>query len=110
MITVSLIKVYRIKKNYKVGEKVMAHIENITNNNFRLLAYLYDSADRNNCVRITQNEVCEAMGLTRNTIVGILNNLKDFGYITQDEKHISKYRITDIGVKIVEKVRKVDED
>ena len=100
----------KINKNDKVGENIMAHIENITNNNYRLLAYLYDSADRNNCVRITQNEVCEAMGLTRNTIVGILNNLKDFGYITQDEKHISKYRITDIGVKIVEKVRKVDED
>lgn len=86
----------------------MNHIENLTNNNFRLLAYLYDSADKSNCVRITQNEVCEAMDLTRNTIVGILNNLKDFGYITQDVKHISKYRITDMGVKLVETFRSVE--
>ena len=51
----------------------MKHIENLTNNNnFRVLAYLYDKADRTNCVRITQGEVAKDFDLTRNTMNLIL--------------------------------------
>ena len=85
----------------------MAHIENLTNNNFKVLAYLYDKADKTNCVRITQGEIAKDLDLTRSTIGLIIKSLRTFGYLVTDEEILTKHYLTDSGVKVVEIFRSV---
>ena len=87
----------------------MKHSENLTNNNYKVLSYLYDKADRTNCVRITQGEVAKDLDFTRTTIVQIFKSLRTFGYIVTDEEISTKHYLTDIGVKVVETYRSVED-
>ena len=80
-------------------------IVEFTNDNFRVLAYLYDNMDSARLVKITQQEVSAALGISRVTINKIFKQLKDGGYITQDTSKIGRYHITDAGVCIVEPFR-----
>ena len=87
----------------------MSHIQNLTNNNYQVLEYLYDKADKQNCVRITQSEVAKDFNLTRNTMNSIFKNLREFGYLVTDTEFSTKHYLTDIGVKIVETFKKIEE-
>ena len=87
----------------------MKHSENLTNNNYKVLSYLYDKADRTNCVRITQGEVAKDLDLTRSTINLIFKNLRDLGYLKTDEDIATKHYLTDSAIKVVEGFRKVEE-
>lgn len=86
----------------------MSHIENLTNNNFKVLAYLYDRMDKQNCVRITQGEVAKDFDLTRSTINLIFKSLRELGYLTTDEEISTKHHLTKSAIKVVEIIRKVD--
>ena len=84
----------------------MADIKILTNNTYRVLSYLFDKKDRNNLVIITQNEVSKDLNLNKTTVNTIMRNLKENGYITQDENHVGRYSLTDAGVKTVSLFRK----
>ena len=84
----------------------MKHIEALTNNNFLVLSYLYDRKDKENLVRITQGDISEDLGLSKGTVITIFKNLKEYGYLGKDEKHIGRYLLTNDAVKVVELFRK----
>ena len=84
----------------------MKHIEALTNNNFLVLAYLYDRKDKENLVRITQGDISEDLGLSKGTVITIFKSLKEYGYLGKDEKHIGRYLLTNDAVKVVELFRK----
>ena len=84
----------------------MADIKILTNNTYRVLSYLFDKKDRNNLVVITQNEVSKDLDLNKTTVNTIMRNLRENGYITQDENHVGRYSLTDAGVKTVSLFRK----
>ncbi len=81
-------------------------IVEFTNDNFRVLAYLYDNMDVSRLVKITQQEVSDALGISRVTINKIFKQLKDGNYITQDTTKVGRYYITDVSVCVVESFRK----
>ena len=80
-------------------------IVEFTNDNFRVLAYLYDNMDNSRLVKITQQEVSEALGVSRVTINKIFKQLKGGGYITQDSTKVGRYYLTESGINIVETLR-----
>ena len=84
----------------------MADIKILTNNTYRVLSYLFDKKDRNNLVVVTQNEVSKDLDLNKTTVNTIMRNLRENGYITQDENHVGRYSLTDAGVKTVSLFRK----
>ena len=87
----------------------MSHIQNLTNNNYQVLEYLYDKADKQNCVRITQSEVAKDFNLTRNTMNSIFKNLREFGYLVTDEEIATKHYLTNSAIKIVKIIKKIEE-
>ena len=81
-------------------------IVEFTNDNCRVLAYLYDNMDAARLVKITQQEVSDALGISRITINKIFKQLKENGYITQDTTKVGRYYITNASVCVVESFRK----
>lgn len=84
-------------------------IVEFTNDNFRVLAYLYDNMDASRLVKITQQEVSDALGISRVTINKIFKQLKGGGYITQDPTKVGRYYLNDTGVHIVKSFRNREE-
>ena len=80
-------------------------IVEFTNDNFRVLAYLYDNMDPSRLVKITQQEVSDALGISRVTINKIFKQLKDGDYITQDSTKVGRYYLTESSVRLVESFR-----
>lgn len=80
-------------------------IKDFLNNNFIVLAYLYDQKTANNIVKTTQDEVAEYMGLSRVTVNKVFGVFIEHGYINKDTKHIGRYVLTDLGCKVVESIR-----
>lgn len=80
-------------------------IVEFTNDNFRVLAYLYDNMDPSWLVKITQQEVSDALGISRVTINKIFRQLKDGDYITQDSTKVGRYYLTESSVRLVESFR-----
>ena len=77
-------------------------IKDFTNNNFVILAHLYDAKDNNGVVKTTQDEVA---GLSRVTINKIFVLLVQHGYIAKDARHVGRYVITSMGCKVVDVFR-----
>ena len=84
----------------------MRNIESLTNNNFKLLSYLYDRKDKDNLVRITQTEISKELELNRGTVNLIFKSLKENGYLVHDETRVGRYYLTENAVKTVELFRK----
>ena len=80
----------------------MVKLESLTNNNFKLLLYLYDKKDENNLIRITQTEISEDLCLNRGTVNDIFKSLKENGFLVHDKTRIGRYYITDEAVKVIE--------
>ena len=80
-------------------------IVEFTNDNFRVLAYLYDNMDTSRLVKITQQEVSDALGISRVTINKIFKQLKDGGYLTQDSTKVGRYYLAESSVRLVESFR-----
>lgn len=80
-------------------------IVEFTNDNFRVLAYLYDNMDSSRLVKITQQEVSDALGISRVTINKIFKQLKNGDYMTQDTAKVGRYYLTESGANIVEVLR-----
>lgn len=80
----------------------------LVNNNFKVLAYLYDHKDKENLVKITQAEIGDDLELNRGTINYVFKSLKDNGYLIHDDTRIGRYYLTDDAVRIVEMFRKTE--
>lgn len=79
------------------------------NSTYKVLDFLYDKKDCNNLVRITQNEIALAMGLSRVTINTSFKELKEKKYIVHDESRIGCYYLTDKAIKLVKTLKEIGE-
>lgn len=86
----------------------MTHVEYFTNDNFRVLAYLYDVRNEQNKANITQQEVADILGVSRVTINKIIGELKVLGYIKQDGNHVGRYIVTENAIKVTRAFRAAD--
>lgn len=77
-------------------------IKDFTNNNFVILAHLFDERNNDNVIKTTQDEVAETLNMSRVTVNRSFALLINNGYIYKDTKHIGRYVLTDLGCKIVE--------
>ena len=92
----------------KRSERDMSNVKTFTNDNFRVLAYLYDIKGNDNRARITQQEIADEMSLSRATVNRIIKQLKDEDYIVQDSVHIGRYLLTDKAISAIELFRATD--
>ena len=86
----------------------MSNIELFTNDTFRVLAYLHDIRDQNNCARTTQQEVADELELSRVTVHNIFKQLKEYWYVAQDLEHVGRYFLTDKAIYVVETFRMIE--
>ena len=86
----------------------MSNVETFTNDNFKILAHLYDIRGNDNYARITQQEIADEMELSRATINRIVKQLKDENYIVQDSVHIGRYLLTEKAISAIETFRNSD--
>ena len=84
----------------------MSSIDTFTNDNFRVLSYLYDNKNKDNLVKITQTELSKELVLSRGTINAIFKQLKEQDYLIHDDSRVGRYYITDKAVNVVEMFRK----
>ena len=84
----------------------MADISVLTTNTYRVLRYMFDKKDRNNVVNITQNEIAKDLDLNKSSVNMMMKTLKEKGFVIQDEEHLGRYNLTDIGVKTVSLFKK----
>lgn len=77
----------------------MNEIEKFVNTRYRVLRYLIENKDRNNIVHCTQEEMGASLSLSRGTINRVLNELKDDGYI-EDNNHYWEYKLTNKALDI----------
>ena len=80
------------------------------NDNFQTLSYLYDIRGEDNRARITQQEVADALGVSRSTLNKIMNELKKEGYIKQDGNYMGRYIVTDAAISVIETFRSIDKN
>ena len=86
----------------------MADLSVLVNDNFRVLAWLYDNKNENNLVKVTQQELSESIGLSRPTVNMIFSKLKESGYLVHDNTRVGRYSLTEEAVKVIEFFRKND--
>ena len=86
----------------------MSQIQYFTNDNFKTLAYLYDMRNANNKVHITQQEIGDALEISRVTINKIIGELKKTGYIEPEGNHVGRYILTDKAISVIETFRSVE--
>lgn len=77
----------------------MNEIEKFVNTRYRVLRYLIENKDRLNIVRCTQEEMGTSLSLSRGTINRVLNELKDDGYI-EDNNHYWEYKLTNKALDV----------
>ena len=80
-------------------------IKDFTNNNFVILAHLYDEKNNENIIKTTQDEVADTLQLSRVTINKAFSLFIQNGYLQRDFKHVGRYYLTDLGCKVVEIIR-----
>lgn len=86
----------------------MSQLQYFTNDNFRILAYLYDMQGANHKANITQQEIADELKISRVTINKIIGELKNSGYIEQDGNHVGRYILTKKALSIVETFRIIE--
>ena len=86
----------------------MSQIQYFTNDNFRTLAYLYDVKNADNKAHITQQEIGDALEISRVTINKIIGELKNAGYIEPEGNHVGRYILTDKAISVIETFRSVE--
>lgn len=87
----------------------MSVISDFTNENFRVLSYMVSIRKNDNGVYVTQQEIADAIHLSRVSINKIFSDLKSGGYITQDQKHRGRYYLPEKSIEIVNAIMKANE-
>lgn len=78
----------------------------LTNDNFEVLAALYDKRDSKGISKTTQQEIAEELHKSRPTVVQIFKKLKEAGYLEKIEKRECCYQLTPEAIKVIEFFRK----
>lgn len=86
----------------------MSNTTYFTNSKFQVLSCLYDARGIDNVSRITQQEIANKLNLSRVTINGIFQTLRDDGYLTKYEYGVSNHALTEKAVLAVEMFRMAD--
>ena len=86
----------------------MSKIQYFTNDNFRTLAYLYDIRNPQNKAHITQQEIADALEVSRVKKNKIIGELKKAEYITQDGNYNGRYILTDKAISMIETFRSIE--
>ena len=86
----------------------MPEIDNLINDKFKVLIYLYDYKGPDNYSRITQQEISEKLKINRVTVNKIFKELNESGFIESDSKYLSKYLLTDKAIEIIETLKKIN--
>lgn len=86
----------------------MSKLQYFTNDNFRTLSYLYDIRTNNNKAHVTQQEIADALGVSRIKVNKIIGELKNTEYIEQDGNHLGRYVLTDKAISVIETFRTIE--
>ena len=86
----------------------MPKIEQLTTDNFRILAYLCEIKGKEDKVSITQQEIADKFSLSRATVNKIIGELKSEGYIEQDGAHLGRYIIRQEATQLVRTLLQFD--
>ena len=86
----------------------MPKIEQLTTDNFRILAYLCEIKGKDDKVSITQQEIADKFSLSRATVNKIISELKGDGYIEPDGVHLGRYVIRQEAIKLVRALLQFD--
>ena len=80
---------------------LLPKIEQLTTDNFRILAYLCEIKGKDDKVSITQQEIADKFSLSRATVNKIIGELKSEGYLEQDGSHIGRYVLTKDALLVI---------
>ncbi len=87
---------------------IKTDIEKLVNDSYKVLALLYDNQitirGETYCP-LSQQEICESIGITRSTLNLLIKRLKEYGFITYTG--VKKYCLSDRAIQIVEKIEKI---
>ena len=83
----------------------MSRIDYFTNENFKLLDYLYDSLNNENIVSITQQEIADKFGVSRPKVNRMIADLTENGYLKRIESKMARYVMSQEAIDFVKGVR-----
>lgn len=86
----------------------MSRIDYFTNENFKLLDYLYDSLNNENIVSITQQEIADKFNISRPKVNRMIADLTENGYLKRIESKMARYVMSQEAIDFVKGVRAVN--
>jgi biotin operon repressor len=86
----------------------MEQLNQFLTDNYHTLSYLYDNSSQDNKISITQQEIADAIGLSRTTVNRIMQELKRNGYLVSDDGHPGRYLITQQAVLLLKNIKAVN--
>lgn len=86
----------------------MEQLNQFLTDNYHTLSYLYDNSSQDNKISITQQEIADAMGISRTTVNRIMQELKKDGYLVSENGHMGRYLITPQAILFLKNVKTVN--
>lgn len=88
----------------------MPDLEFFVNDNYTMLAYLYNIRNPNtNTANVTQDELAEKLYISRATVNKLIKNLRDAGYVLFDANHVGRYILADKSIVVVETFKQLEQ-
>ena len=88
----------------------MPDLEFFVNDNYTMLAYLYNIRNPNtNTTNVTQDELAEKLHISRATVNKLIKNLRDAGYVLFDANHVGRYILADKSIVVVETFKQLEQ-
>ena len=87
----------------------MFNLEYFANDNYKVLKVLYDNQIqvKDKCyVALSQQEIADMVNFSKLKTNGIMQELREKGFIANYENKRRKYILTDIGYKVIELMSK----
>ena len=87
----------------------MFNLEYFANDNYKVLKVLYDNQIqvKDKCyVALSQQEIADMVNFSKLKTNGIMQELREKGFIANYENKRRKYVLTDIGYKVIELMKK----
>jgi hypothetical protein len=87
----------------------MFNLEYFANDNYKVLKVLYDNQIqvKDKCyVALSQQEIADMVNFSKLKTNGIMQELREKGFIANYENKRRKYVLTDIGYKVIELMSK----
>ena len=87
----------------------MFNLEYVANDNYKVLKFLYDNQIQvkdEYYIVLSQQEIADMVQFSKLKTNGIMQELREKGFIANYENKRRKYVITDIGYKVIELMSK----